>query len=180
MTSRYRRAGCRGLTFIEALATMTALAIAISSALPELRDIRERRHLEGAAAQLATDLQHARTLAVSNGRSVRFVSQQTTQGACYVVHTGAFGDCTCTAAGVAQCAPHAQLLRVVGYGADRPLQFSLNSRAMTFDPLRATVTPTATATIATPSGIALSQVVNVMGRVRTCSPGGGVSGYPAC
>ncbi len=175
-----RRQACRGLTLIESLAAMATLVIALGSALPSLQDARERRHLESAAAQLSTDLLHARSLAVSNGVSVRFSTQQVADGVCYVVHTGAQGDCTCTGAGTAQCSGGAQLLRVVGYGPGQPLQFSSNSRTMTFDPMRGTVTPTATMTVSTSGGKALHQIVNIMGRVRTCSPDGAVPGYPAC
>ncbi len=178
--SQSRRQTSRGLTLVESLATMATLVIALGSALPGLQDVRERRHLESAAAQLSTDLLHARSLAVSNGVSVRFNIQRVADGACYVVHTGAHGDCTCTAVGTAQCTARAQLMRVVGYGHGQPLQFSSNSRALTFDPLRGTVTPTATMTVSTPRGQALHQVVNIMGRVRTCSPDGAVVGYPAC
>jgi type IV fimbrial biogenesis protein FimT len=174
------RKNSRGLTLIEAMAAMATIAIAVGSALPSLQDARDRRHLEGAAAQLTTDLTQARSLAVSNGVNVRFNTQRTSDGVCYVVHTGAHGDCTCTGAGTAQCAGGAQLLRVVGFGTDRPLQFQSNSRALTFDSLRGTVTPTATMTVSSNRGQSLSKIVSLVGRVRTCSPDGTVSGYPAC
>jgi type IV fimbrial biogenesis protein FimT len=46
--------------------------------------------------------------------------------------------------------------------------------------VRGTVTPTGTVTVATANGRALKQTVNIMGRVRSCSPDGAVLGYRAC
>jgi type IV fimbrial biogenesis protein FimT len=179
-TRRFRRQACRGLTLIESLAAMATTAIALGSALPGLQDLRERRQLEGAAAQLSTDLHHARAFSVSSGVNVRFNTQQAADGVCYVVHTGSHGDCTCTAAGAAQCAGGAELLRVVGYGASQPLRLHNNAHAMTFDSTRGTVTPTATLTVSTSSGAAISKIISLVGRVRTCSPAGGMPGYLSC
>jgi type IV fimbrial biogenesis protein FimT len=47
---------------------------------------------------------------------------------------------------------------------------SANVSAMRLDALRGTVTPAGTVRVASPLGPALHQVVNVMGRVRTCVP----------
>ena len=178
--SHSRRQTSRGLTLIESLAAMATTVIALGSTLPGLQDMRERRHLESVAAQLSTDLVHARTLSVANGVSVRFNTQQAADGMCYVVHTGAHGDCVCTGAGTAQCAAGAQLLRVAGFSHTQALRFSNNANAMTFDPTRGTVTPTATMAVSAPSGAAIHKVINLVGRVRTCSPAGTMAGYQAC
>lgn len=175
-----RRQASRGLTLVESMAAMATAVIALGSTLPGLQDMRERRHLESVAAQLSTDLVHARTLSVSNGVSVRFNTQQAADGMCYVVHTGAHGDCVCTGAGTAQCVAGAEMLRVVGFSQDKPIRFSSNAQAMTFDPTRGTVTPTATMTVSTPKGAAIRKVINLVGRVRTCSPGGAMAGYTVC
>jgi type IV fimbrial biogenesis protein FimT len=42
------------------------------------------------------------------------------------------------------------------------------------------VTPTGTLRLSLRDGRGLNQVVNIMGRVRTCSRSGTVPGYPAC
>ena len=55
-----------------------------------------------------------------------------------------------------------------------------NVRSVLFDPVRGTSTPTATIQLKAASGMALHQVVNIMGRVRTCSPDPVVSGYKRC
>ena len=49
-----------------------------------------------------------------------------------------------------------------------------------FDPLHGTASPTATVRVTGLSGRAIHHVVNVMGRVRSCSPLGAVPGYRVC
>ena len=54
---------------------------------------------------------------------------------------------------------------------------------MLFDPLHGTSTPAGTLKITGASGRAVQHVVNVMGRVRTCSPQGAapaLAGYRVC
>jgi len=49
-----------------------------------------------------------------------------------------------------------------------------------FDPVRGTSTPTATVQLSARNGTAIHQVMNIMGRVRSCSPAAAVSGYRRC
>lgn len=174
------RPTCRGLTLVEAAAAVATAAIALTSTLPGFKELRQRRQLEGAAAQLSSDLLHARTLSVTNGLSIRFTTHQSTEGTCYVVHTGTPGSCSCNSAGVAHCAPGSETLRVVGFGSGQPLRFTSNTQVMTFDSTRGTVTPTATMTLSTPSGAAISKVISLVGRVRTCSPNSSMAGHLSC
>ena len=87
----------RGVTLIEAAVAMTIGAIALSTAAPGFRSLVERKRLEGVAAQLATDLQFVRTAAVARNEPLRISFYAETGGSCYVMHTGAAGDCGCTA-----------------------------------------------------------------------------------
>ena len=48
------------------------------------------------------------------------------------------------------------------------------------DPLKGTVTPTSTMRVVGHDGREIHKVINIMGRVRTCSPGARVGGVPAC
>ena len=88
----------RGLTLVECVVTLAIIVITLGAAIPAFTQARERRHLEGAAAQLATDIRHARSLAVSHASPVRLRVQQAADGSCYVLHTGPAGRCTCTTA----------------------------------------------------------------------------------
>jgi type IV fimbrial biogenesis protein FimT len=51
---------------------------------------------------------------------------------------------------------------------------------MLFDTDRGTVSPTGTLRIHAADDRTVHHVVNIMGRVRTCSPNGLVAGHPAC
>lgn len=175
-----QRRAQHGLTLVELAVTLTIVAVTLGAALPTFTQARERRHLEGAAAQLATDIHHARGLAVARRTAVHLSAQQTTDGSCYLVHTGNAGDCVCSGAGVSQCSGNAQALRTVGFATTGPVRMSLNSRSMLFDPDRGTVTPTGSFKLELQAGTALRQIVNIMGRVRTCSPAGSLPGYPTC
>ena len=177
---RGQRRTQRGLTLIECVVTLAIIVITLGAAIPTFTQARERRHLEGAAAQLATDLRHARGLAVSHQSPVRFHVQQATDGSCYIVHTGQAGACQCTGAGTSSCRGNAQVLRTVGFGAASPVRLASNSASMLFDPTRGTVTPTGTLTLQLQGGATIRQIVNIMGRVRSCSPGAAVTGYVAC
>jgi type IV fimbrial biogenesis protein FimT len=71
-------------------------------------------------------------------------------------------------------------LRAVGFPAGHKVQVAANSGSMLFHPDRGTVTPTGTIRLQGNSGDSIQLVVNVMGRVRSCSPKGIVAGLPAC
>ena len=55
-----------------------------------------------------------------------------------------------------------------------------NVASMLFDPVHGTSTPTGTLRVLDSRGRAIHHVVNIMGRVRSCSPQGAVPGYRAC
>jgi type IV fimbrial biogenesis protein FimT len=177
-----RRPLQRGLTLVECAITTTVLAVVAGLAVPAFDTARERRHLEGVAAQLETDLMLSRSLAVARNEVVRmtFERDATAGTGCYVVHTGAAGDCSCNANGSASCSNGAEALRSVHQGAELPLALTSNSRSIQFDPVRGTVTPTATVRVTGSRGAAIHQVINVMGRVRSCSPAPALSGYATC
>jgi type IV fimbrial biogenesis protein FimT len=55
-----------------------------------------------------------------------------------------------------------------------------NVASVLFDPLHGTSTPTGTLRLVGSGGREVQHVVNVMGRVRSCSPLGAVPGYRPC
>jgi type IV fimbrial biogenesis protein FimT len=172
--------GQRGITLIESMITLSVVAVITGMVVPSFGPAIERRHLEGVAAQLETDLQHARSLAVARNEGVRISFHSGDGASCYVVHTGAAGDCACSETGAAVCSGGAEALRSVRYGTDTPVSLVSNSRSILFDPVKGTVTPTATLRVTAQSGAAIHQVVNIMGRVRSCSPAPALPGYKAC
>ena len=169
-----------GVTLVETMVTTSVLAVVTSMAVPGFEGAIQRRHLEGAAAQLETDIHHTRTLAVARNAPLRISFESGPAGSCYVIHTGAANQCSCAAGGAAVCQGAAQAERSVHFPAGGPVSLKWNSRSIVFEPLKGTSTPTATMQFSTRQGAAIHQVMNIMGRVRSCSPAPALSGYRAC
>jgi type IV fimbrial biogenesis protein FimT len=169
-----------GVTLVETAAVTAVVAAITSVAIPSFEQALDRRHLEGAAAQLETDIHYARSLAVARNRPLRISFDNTDGASCYVIHTGSAQQCSCAADGSAVCQGDATAERSVRYAADSAVSLKSNSRSVLFDPVRGTSTPTATVQLKAGSGMAIHQVLNVMGRVRSCSPAPALSGYARC
>ncbi|ODV02151.1 MAG: hypothetical protein ABT20_15135 [Rubrivivax sp. SCN 70-15] len=163
-----------GATLIESSIVLAIAAVALGLAAPSFQQTHELRRLEGAAAQLETDLQYTRSLAVARNETLRVAFVGT---ACYVVHSGGPADCTCADDGSAQCTGSPAVHRVVRLGR---IGISSNSRSIAFDAVKGTVTPTATVRLAAADGREIRQIVNLMGRIRSCSPAPALPGYRAC
>ncbi len=170
----------RGLTLIEACIVLAVTAIAAGTVAPGMRDLIDALRLDGTATQLATDIQFIRTEAVARNEALRLSFHPTSAGSCYVVHTGNADQCSCSAAGPAQCSGAAREVKTVTIGAAERVTLQANAASMLFDPLHGTSTPTGTLRVTGPSGRAIHHVINVMGRVRSCSPQAAVPGYRAC
>lgn len=170
----------RGLSMIELLCGVSITATALGTAAPAFQDLKQRQALEATAAQLETDLHFARSEAIAHNRGVRLSVQALGAGSCYVIHTGAAHECRCSGDGRTRCEGSAEALRLVEQtGADRARLASIGS-SLLYDGNRGTVTPTATLKVVDAKGRAIHQVVNIMGRVRSCSPQAQVAGYKAC
>ncbi|HKX40674.1 MAG TPA: GspH/FimT family pseudopilin [Burkholderiaceae bacterium] len=173
--------GQRGITLIEACVTLAVVTTVAASAAPGMRSLIAARRLDGTASQLGRDLQFARGTAIARNQRVRFSLHGTPDGSCYVVHTGGADECECGRGdGPAVCHGDARELRTVRLsGTDRVAMHS-NVASILFDPLHGTSTPTGTLRLVGADGREVRQIVNVMGRVRACSPQGSVPGYRAC
>jgi type IV fimbrial biogenesis protein FimT len=169
----------RGVTLIESLIVLTSTVVVLGTVAPGFHGLRERHQVEGAAAQLETDLMHARGLAVAQNRTLRLEFDRNEHGSCYVVHTGTAGQCRC-APGGAVCDNGVQTLRSVLLPAGEPLSVASNVRSLVFDAVKGTVTPTATMKVQGRGGVAIHQVINIMGRVRSCTPDGAIRGLKSC
>ncbi len=165
-----------GLTLVEAAVVVAIVATAATVAVPSLQRLVEQRRLDGAASQLAAALQLARNESIARNRVVRFAHDEA--NACYLLHTGPIGSCRCTPQGGGECGAGAALIRSVGGATGVAVQS--NAASLAFDPLHGTVTPAATWRLTARDGRAIHHVVNVMGRVRSCSPDAAVPGYRAC
>lgn len=169
-----------GFTLIESLIGLTVTGVVVGAVLPSFGTTLERRHLEGAAAQLETDILYTRSQAVAVNESLRMRFQQAAAGSCYVVHSGPANACECQADGSATCSAGGQTYRSVGFAPGGAVQLQANVGAILFSPNLGTSTPTGTLKLTGREARSVHLVVNLMGRVRACSPAAAVSGYPAC
>ncbi len=171
----------RGVTWIETCVALVILGTTSSAALPALGGLIDARRLEGTAVQFATDVQFARSEAVARNQPVRISWYGQPQFTCYVVHTGLSSQCSCAAdSGPAMCSGGAREIKSVNLPGSQGVAIAANAGSVLFDPLHGTSTPSATFRLLGRQGRAIHQVINVMGRVRSCTPAGGVAGYPIC
>jgi type IV fimbrial biogenesis protein FimT len=169
----------RGLTLIEACIALAVVAVLAGAAAPSFDGVLKSKRMEGQAGELAIDLRYVRSEAVSRNEGVRIRFQTVVGGTCTVIHTGAATDCSCGAGGVAQCSNGAAALKTVFYPAGG-VAIQSNVSSMRFDPSNGTVTPAATIRVVGADGRAIHHVVNMVGRVRSCSSGAAVAGLKAC
>lgn len=170
----------RGVSLVESMCVVSVIATALGLAAPDLSDWQAQQALLASAAELETDIQYARSQAVSMNRPVRVTTQALGGGSCYVLHTGEAGDCVCKGAGQSSCINGAQPLRLVEQPAGGPVALANGKMSMEFAPQHGTVTPTATFKLVNVKGQAVHQVVNIMGRTRSCTPGGPLPGIKPC
>jgi type IV fimbrial biogenesis protein FimT len=171
----------RGISLIEAMSVVAILSIVCGTALPSFTSLRQRVDLAGVAAQLETDVQFARSQARAMGHPVHLTLREGAGATCYMIHTGPAAQCSCGGAeAAASCAGEAELLRSVSLRASGDVQVRSASKTLAFDPVKGTVTPTATLRVEARDGRAIHQVINLLGRVRSCSPSGRLAGEVAC
>ena len=170
----------RGFSLIEGCIVLAIVGILAGTAAPSLVESNKKRVFDGSSAELVTDLHLARSAALAHHEGVRASFHAITSGSCLIVHTGATANCGCDSAGVAQCGGGAQLIKGSYFPEARGIAVSANVASIRFDPTHGTATPTGTVHLATSSGQSVNHVVNITGRVRSCSPGGTVKGYKAC
>ena len=162
-----------GVTLIEACITLAVLAVLVCSAAPSFSGLIERQRLAGLAAQLATDVQFVRSASVWRNEPLRLSFYSATWGSCYVVHSGARNQCACAAnTTAAVCTGDAVQLKTVSVTAPSGLSVQANVSSILFDPLHGTSTPTGTLRVVSATAGSVHHIVNVLGRVRSCTPTG--------
>jgi type IV fimbrial biogenesis protein FimT len=169
----------RGVSLLEAAIVVAVVAVVGATAVPAFRALLESRRLVSAATRLAADVQWVRSEAIARNRSLRLSVRSTEDATCWIVHTGAAADCACGSPG-AVCSGGAVALKSVVLAGTEHVAVTGNVGSIVFDPLHGTSTPTGTLRVVGMRGRAIHHVVNVLGRVRSCSPDGLVAGYPLC
>jgi len=170
----------RGWTLIEAGAVLAIFAVLGAVAAPAFDQVKHCRALDGVAAEVGADLQFARAEALARNEGLRISFQSHPAGMCMIVHTRSKGDCQCDADDAAQCANGASLVKSLFRPTGDGVAITASVDSMLFEPKFGTVTPAGSGALTNVRGQAVRHVVNMVGRVRSCSPQGNVSGYKAC
>jgi type IV fimbrial biogenesis protein FimT len=147
----------RGFTIIELMTVLVIVGVLAVIAIPSFNDLMARRRLEGVTTDLSTDLQFARTSAVTQRGTTTVRTQGS--GTQYLVTT-------------------AQGAKTVNLPADVTVTDGVT---VTFDQFRGASDAAYTLSLASSrtSGT-VNVVVNAMGRVNVCSPSGTFKGFAAC
>lgn len=146
----------RGFTLIELIVVIAVVAILLGLGVPSFREQLARRALEGAATELSSDLQYARSQAVSSNAATTLVTNSTTQ---YTIATGG------TTHKIVTMDPALTITSGV---------------TVTYDPLRAMANATSITVSSSKTAAQLRLDTNPMGRVTICSPSGSLKGYSSC
>jgi type IV fimbrial biogenesis protein FimT len=172
----------RGLSLLELAIVVAIMAVVAAAATPSFTGLIDARRLDSAATRLAADIQWARSEAIARDRSLRLSVLADAGATCWVVHTGVASDCRCgdAAASAATCGGAAQALKSVVLPASERVSVGGNVGSIVFDPLHGTSTPSGTLRLVGARGAAVHHVVNVLGRVRSCSPDRSVPAYSPC
>lgn len=175
-----RAARPHGYSLIEACVVTALVALMLTLAVPGFGALLERKRLEGSAHQLAADLQWLRSEALARNEALRFSLHTTATGSCTVVHTGNRSDCRCEATGPAVCIGDATALKTSHWPSAQGITVAANVSSMLYDPVQGTTSPGGSVRVTDRQGRGITHVVNIMGRVRSCSPSAAVAGYRAC
>ena len=161
----------QGCTLIESLCGLVIMLVLLGGAWPMLKELVARQSLLAQAAELETDLVLARSQSQVQRESLRFsVHQPASGGSCYIIYSGPSGACQCQGNGQASCDAGAQVLRLAEPSRRAGITLAALARPLTFDAMMGTVTPTATLRLTDRDGRSVHQVINLTGRVRTCTP----------
>ena len=168
-----------GFTIIELLTVVAIAAILIAVAAPSFTEFLAKRRVEGTTSELVTDIQFARSEAVSHNAPVRM----TFGTDCYVLHSGGVSlsatavTCTRTSKNLPTGVTE---IKTVQLDPGRPVTIEPGTVAcFEFEPVRGTTDSGSpcglggTVNVRATSGTQwqLRSVLTLMGRVETCLPG---------
>jgi type IV fimbrial biogenesis protein FimT len=158
----------RGLTLIDLLITVAMAGVLAGVGLQWLIDARNRHVAEVLSWQLASDLQLARSEAVTRHEGVRMSFYAGAGGRCYIVHTGERDDCRCDGSAVAVCRNGALALRSVYQPVGQGAQLAATVDTIQFDARHGTALAGGTACVVPLGDLPIRYTVKSTGRVANC------------
>lgn len=186
MAQRLVKPDQRGFTLIELLVVLVIATVVLGLGVPSFVDYLARKRVEGVFNELQTDLQFARTEAVSRNLPVRL----TFGPACYVVHThpAGAGPSSCTQTSDPTIGTGAAQLKLVQLQPGSTAVLSPNDTLtrVEFEPLRGGASWDGSGAVASvnvnanPGAWQMRLSLSGVGRVGACSPSGSVQGYVPC
>jgi type IV fimbrial biogenesis protein FimT len=171
-----------GHTLVEICLTLAVSAALLSMSAIAVEGLIADRVVEGAAAEFAQDIQYARAQAVASNRNITigFRSTGAAEDACYSLYTGVNGACVCQPSGESICTEDSSAIKTVVIPRVHGVTMVANVPRMLIENGRGLVTPAGFVSISAREDRALKQIVNIVGRVRTCASGAPFAGYPSC
>ena len=174
-----------GFGLLESLAVLALAAVVAGLAAPNLQAQLHAWRLEAASGEVARMIRLARQQSATRRLPLRLDADlQSMPRGCLLLHTGAAGACV-GCVGAVSCTGDARLIaRSSPWPAGVQLQASAAS--LLWHPASGTVSPTGTyrLRLASPgagwAGTEVQQVVNILGRVRSCSTDHRIRGHVAC
>ena len=187
-----------GLSLIELLVGVLIVGLLILVATPSFSRFIDTQRLRSISSALVTDIQFVRAEAASRNVKVTLAFDRTGSAmTCYVVMTGTRSQCDCKRTPGTDVCPggdHREI-RTVQVLRDVRIEVGIPSTqtvsALRFDPATGRVEvatldvfsqpgPPFRIDVSHPTIGTLRTEIEVTGRPLTCSPGGQVSGVPAC
>lgn len=179
-----------GVTLIELMIVLAAMAIIATMAVPGMNGFVVSNKLRGAAGGFYSDVHYARSEAIK--RKTNISVSVTSNGAtwCYGIDENPGCDCTITDSSNANACTltlSGQNVLKVGSSADfanvniaSPV--GANQTFATFDPTRGLAFANSTVVFQSSTGHEARVLVSALGRVSACSPAGAssLSGFSAC
>lgn len=173
----------RGFSAIELLIVMVIVSVLASIAVPSFTSMLNRGRVKGAGSDLYTDLQYARSEAVQRNAIVRVGFTTSSTAWCYVIYTGNAGGCTCGSSASTCTAPSTALKNVASTTYTGVSMATSSGLSIVIEPRQAALDTTGspgTVTLTSSDNQVMQDEINLLGRVRLCSPSSSVPGYPAC